>query len=224
MTGSSCAQCAQREARLRAALPVRHYYHCYAAGAWAVPVRDHFTAMGRSGLDGVVTTVGLVGPPRDRDAARQRIGLLCRNWDLPEPAAWREADEGWEQLTLQAIHDDVQKSQDEYAVVYAHTKGAADGSDTNMAWRRSMTRKVIYEWEECLALLARHDAVGCHWVDNQHYPSDPPFFGGNFWWATSSYLRRLPAPASEDRWQAETWMSQANPAVYDLKPGWPEYP
>ena len=54
--------------------PVRHYYHCYAAGSWADPVRDHFTALGRAGLDHAVTTVGLVGPPRDRDAARQRIG------------------------------------------------------------------------------------------------------------------------------------------------------
>jgi len=204
--------------------PVRHYYHCYAAGSWADPVRDHFTALGRAGLDHAVTTVGLVGPPRDRDAARQRIGLLCRNWDIPEPVAWREAEEGWEQVTLQAIYDDVQKDPDEYAVLYCHAKGAYGDTDTNAAWRRSMTRHVVRNWEECLSLLGSHDAVGCHWVDSHHHPEDPPFFGGNFWWSKASYLRKLPPPENENRWTAEIWMPQGNPTVFDLKPGWPEYP
>ena len=204
-------------------LDVRSYYHCFAAGAWADPVRDHFAAMGRSGLDETAITVGLVGPARDRDNDRQRIGLLCRNWCIPEPAQWREAEEGWEQVTLQAIYDDVQKIPGEYAVLYAHAKGAYGDTDTNHAWRRSMTRHVVRGWEDCVALLGSHDMVGCHYVSNDHYPQDPPFFGGNFWWARASYLRRLPPPENENRWTAEIWATQANPLVHDLRPGWPDY-
>jgi len=46
-------------------LPIRHYYHVYAAGAWMQPVREHVAALAVSGLR-VPTVVGLVGAPCGR--------------------------------------------------------------------------------------------------------------------------------------------------------------
>jgi hypothetical protein len=210
--------------------PVRHYYHVYASGAWSEPVREHFEALGRAGFEGEIT-VGLVGYDEDRAMARMMISSHMRMWGFPAlpEKNWIEAREGWEQLTLQKIHNDVQYTPGEFAVLYAHTKGARDNSTWNALWRRSMTSHVVSGWESCAGFLERNgtDAVGCHWLtpeehhDPPDYVVDSPFFGGNFWVARASYLRRLPPLESQYRHQAEEWVGLANPMVRDVLPGWP---
>jgi hypothetical protein len=203
---------------------IRHYYHCYAAGAWSGPVRDHFTALGRAGLDDTVTTVGLIGPEADRRMARERITELCAKWALPQPSHWEEAGDGWEQVTLMKARADLLESSDEYAVLYMHTKGAANDLDSSASWRRSMTRALTVNWEDCVSYLEHgYDVVGCHHVRSPEWPEQVPFFAGNFWWARASYLRTLEAPLNETRWQAETWVNLGSPRVYDMLPGWPDY-
>lgn len=215
----------------RGAMRIRHYYHCYAGGAWSEPVRDHFVALARSGLDDLDITVGLVGPEHDRRMCRERIGLLCSKWGLPQPVRWLAADRAWEQLTLQQVHEDVHEIPGDYGVLYTHAKGSYTNTDGNHAWRRSMTRALIYGWEECVALLKQgYDCVGCHWM-TQH---GDWFFGGNFWWASAAHLRALPAPENETRWTPEVWVSLGacplragtllEPKVYDMLPGPPSYP
>lgn len=204
-------------------MKVRHYYHCFAAGAWAEPARDHFTALARSGLDDIALTVGLVGADRDRAVARDRITELCAKWALPVPA-WTEAEAGWEQVTLSAIHRDAQGIPGEFAVLYMHTKGAARNLDSSASWRRSMTKALTADWEAHVARLeGGYDAVGCHWVKAPEWPEQEPFFAGNFWWARASYLRTLEPPLNETRWQAETWVSLGKPRIFDALPGWPNY-
>lgn len=205
-------------------MKIRHYYHCYAAGAWSAPVRDHFTALGRAGLDDMALTVGLVGPAQDRLTARERVTELCAKWALPQPEAWPEEDEGWEQVTLQRLWQDVQEIPGEYGVLYMHTKGAARNLDSSAAWRRSMTQALVSKWEECTGWLeGGYDAVGCHWVKAPEWPEQEPFFAGNFWWARASYLRTLDPPLNETRWQSETWISLGKPRIHDMLPGWPNY-
>lgn len=210
-------------------LPVRHYYHVYAAGAWAAPVRDHFTALGRAGLDDMNMTVGLIGPEEDRARAREAIILHSQRWAIPGPARWLEAEQGHEQLTLQQIHQDVHQIPGEFAVLYMHTKGAYRDTDGNAAWRRSMTKQLAGRWEHCTELLAECDVVGCHWITQ----NGDRFFAGNFWWARASHLRQLPLPENKTRWTAEVWVSLGAcparagdlpvPVIHDLLPGYPAY-
>ena len=47
-----------------------------------------------------------------------------------------------------------------------------------------------------------------------------PYFSGNFWWASSSYLARLPFPP-DDHFESETWIGGGGPDVADLLPGLP---
>lgn len=208
-------------------MEIRHYYHCYAAGAWAQPVREHIMALGWSRFGGDMT-VGLTGPPADRGRAREMILLQLAEWDLPLKVSWVEADEGFEQVTLAAIHRDIHKFTGEQAILYAHTKGARDDSQWNAFWRRSMTARVVADWRSCAEILAGdHDTVGCHWLtpaqhhDPPDWPVNSPFYGGNFWWARASYLRKLPLPLTEHRFHAEEWVGLAGPRAYDLLPGWP---
>lgn len=213
-------------------LTVRHYYHVFASGAWAEPVREHFQALGAAGFRGDII-IGLVGPTDDRKIAREMIGMHLRTWGLPEHVEYLEAREGHEQLTLRQIYTDVHQNPGEFAVLYAHDKGSWDNSAWNACWRRSMTRHVISGWENCEMLLEKgYDAVGCHWLTPGRYHKPPgrmvtsPFFGGNFWMARASYLRKLPLLEEEDyyyedRYQAEAWIGLEKPRVRDLLPGWP---
>lgn len=193
---------------------IRHYYHVYADGQWEDAATEHLEALATIDVP-MHVTVGVVGSPANRatvDAAFYGVDV----------AQWVEADTGWEQVTLAALQSELTSSHNT-AVLYAHTKGASDGSQINVEWRRSMTRHVVAGWRDCLQHLASVDAVGCHWLTSQKWPQHvtTPFFGGNFWWATPDYLRTLPPLAYTSRWHAEQWIGLANPTVHDLLPGWP---
>jgi len=77
---------------------------------------------------------------------------------------------------------------------YIHTKNASYNTNKHNnnfhnreLWRRVMLNQIIKEWKACESLLWQNDAVGCSWQCNNH-------FQGNFWWATSEYINKLPHP------------------------------
>jgi hypothetical protein len=159
-------------------------------------------------------------------------------WEQPEAEFWaalgasgfdgsvheRFEDGPSEAATLNAVREHALVN--DGAVLYAHTKGAADDSDFRVRWRHSMTNRVVVRWQEHLATLETGDvdAVGCHWLTPEAYPGmvNTPFFGGNFWMARCDYLRTLPPCPSEPRFEAELWVGRNNPRVIDLLPGWPD--
>lgn len=159
--------------------------------------------------------VGVIGTP-------ETVGEAVR--DLPEDASVQCWPEGYEQRTLNLIYDDVQAGYDG-PVLYAHSKGAGFPTPFANDWRRCMSR-IITDANSCLGYLARgSDTVGCHWLTDAEWPGrgiDPPFYGGNFWWATSEHLRRLDRPSEEDRFGAESWLTSVLPKnPVNLVPGWP---
>jgi hypothetical protein len=211
----------------RTGVKIRAFYHCYAAGGWADAVSEHAAALGRAGWDSPVT-VGLVGPAEDRFRARERITERFWEWYLPPPDTWLEFDSGFEQVTLTVLRDYAIGCASEEAICYAHTKGAYSYELITEKWRRSMTRHCVSGWRSCVKLLEDGwDTAGCHWLtpekhhDPPRYPVTTPMYGGNFWWARSGYLRRLPPPGTDHRHQAEEWVGLGNPEAYDLLPGWP---
>jgi len=164
--------------------------------------------------------LGVVGPRFWREAAAAAFDPL-------EVRVVAEADEGFEQVTLNAVREYALAH--DGAVLYAHTKGAADASQFRAQWRRSMTRRVVGEWERNLDFLGEVDAVGCHWLTLDAFPwaaeefrENIPFFGGNFWLARCEYLRTLPHPSTRSRFDAERWIGLGHPRVHDLLPGWPD--
>jgi len=209
-------------------MTVRHFFHVYAHGTWVEPVTEHIAAMAEAGFRSPVT-VGLVGLEEDCYRVRERITALLRRAGLPPVDGWVEAQVGYEQVTLAALHAWA-RGQGEYsAVLYAHSKGAYSENPFSGPWRRSMTRHVVGQWPRCANLVTSgYDAAGCHWLtpwrdhdpEVQH-PVPAPFFGGNFWWARTGYLKRLPPPEHDFRHQAEEWVGQNEPRVFDLLPGWP---
>lgn len=120
---------------------------------------------------------------------------------------------------------------EDYCVCYFHAKGATHPQDPlPTAWRRCQDKHVIRNWRRCVSDLdSGADAVGCHWLTPQQYPTlvKSPFFGGNYWWARASFLQKLPeipdyAQTREDFFIAENWIGMGPlPRIVDYHRAWP---
>lgn len=116
-------------------------------------------------------------------------------------------------------------------VLWFHTKGLSYPKNPVWDnWRNCMTKVCLWNWEDCVDLLAKgYDTVGAHWMTHQKYSMIPPgqrYWGGNFFWARSDYLLTLPPVASdsrENRYEAEVWVGKGThtPRIFDFAPHFP---
>jgi hypothetical protein len=79
-------------------------------------------------------------------------------------------------------------------VLYLHHKGASKLKSKKTAnitdWRELMLFYTVDCWKQCVTYLnAGFDTVGVNWMENSKYPH----YAGNFWWATSEYIQKLPS-------------------------------
>lgn len=201
---------------------MRHFYHLYTGLPWEPIAEGHLEALRETGEHWDVT-VGLVGPAPARRTARS----LFR--DKLGGLEFIEAEQGYEQLTLRALHRWAQVAEPHTPVLYAHSKGITLHGQSHLpgllaqVWRESMTRHAVTGWVQCVALLRTYDAVGCHWVTPETHPGfvEAPMFGGNFWWSTAGYVAGLEEISDVSRFMAESWIGLNSPKVRDLRPGWP---
>ena len=199
---------------------IHHWMHLYAAGAWKEPLNEHLDALQGSGLGSTLfmqnsmIRYGVVGTYEQSHEAFQR--LWAERSDEGKTRIIRSAT-GFEQVTIAALQEDVQRYDDDDLVLYWHTKGAANPSEWNTAWRRTMEHFTVTHWQEMTAALADHDIACIWWISEEWHPNPHP--QGNFWWARADYLKTLPLISTDDRWKAELWVGQANPRVYDAYPG-----
>lgn len=131
--------------------------------------------------------------------------------------------------TLCALQDWLPEHQG-WHVLYLHTKGALyQGHPLWAAWRHCMAGVVIQDWQKCVRDMEQgFDTVGAHWMSPAVYGpiiGEHCYFGGNFWWATSGYLSKLPklSPNGPSRWEAEVWLGRTKDKIRfrDYKPHWP---
>lgn len=193
---------------------IHHFYHVYADGAWQEPFTEHVTALKEHGLSDCINSfnVGIVGSPENRVkviAALDETGL--------QYSIAAEENEGWEQVTLNRLLE-FAKSKQAGWVFYAHTKSAANVTDINIAWRKSMCYYNVVKWREVEQYFndMNVDTIGCHWVNKAMY-------GGTYWWARIPYLHTLAPPLADNRWRAEEWIGSGKPRIIDLNPGWPAF-
>ena len=194
---------------------IQHFYHIYADGQWREPVAEHLQALKESGLEDNLNGfhVGIVGSGDNRV---QVIEELDRN-GLPYSIC-AEAEDGWEQVTMNRLRQYVDTMHSGW-VFYAHTKGAANPTPINIAWRKSMTYHNIIRWKEQVQPHLGDtdvDTIGCHWCNDA-------FWGGTYWWARVTYLQGLQSPLMDSRYRAEEWIGSGNPRIIDLNPGWPGF-
>lgn len=130
------------------------------------------------------------------------------------------------------------KTHPNWLVLYFHAKGATHPpTDSNgRAWRCCMMHHLVTEWSRCVEDLEQgFESCGCHWI--RDLIPGQRIWGGNFWWATSNFLKTVPSILScarirtgqsgisdlETRWEAEVWIGNGKrpPVVRDYHRNWP---
>lgn len=102
----------------------------------------------------------------------------------------------WPGLDFVKRHCDAATAE-EY-VMYFHIKGVTHPHNAGIHdWRRYLEYWNIDCWQDCVALLDQgHDTVGTNFINEPFLGADQRpcnwnHYSGNFWWARSSYIKRL---------------------------------
>lgn len=139
----------------------------------------------------------------------------------------RSAWTSWNEFAcLDLIHEYSVRHPGE-AVCYLHSKGVlwpnSPEKEQRDEWRRNMLAALCGRWNDCVRRLENGaDTVGCWWVSRSYKKDislpgsealrDKQYYPGNFWWARTDYISRLPGPGSMDprnRFPAEGWLCDA---------------
>jgi GR25 family glycosyltransferase involved in LPS biosynthesis/tetratricopeptide (TPR) repeat protein len=94
-------------------------------------------------------------------------------------------------------------------VLYVHTKGISypkgdSRYEPGLDWINYMLHFLCEKSEHCLKLLDTHDVAGCNFSE-----LPKPHFSGNFWWATTKYLKSLDTALLTDKMSAEWWLQSS---------------
>ena len=113
----------------------------------------------------------------------------------------QEENWGSEKETLLALKKFCDENNN-YKVLYFHTKGVSKDTIGIHSWRLMMEYYVIDKWKECIDTLNYYNTTGFSLGD------DFPHFTGNFWWANSSYIQTLKYDLllTDDRYDCENWI------------------
>jgi hypothetical protein len=204
---------------------VIHFYHLWLGGDWKDIAGEHLSSLRRAEFPGGIQ-IGLVGSPNARAEAQN---WLDRRWNY---GIADEAAEGFEEVTLHALHKLAKALSPDTPILYAHNKGAFHSHPENNAWRREMTDYLVTAWPERTAELKEYDVTAWRWlpkgtIDPFGVPTTGPMAAGNFWWARAGYVKKLPplppVLTEDNRHEAENWLGTCDPRAKneDGKNGWP---
>lgn len=91
-------------------------------------------------------------------------------------------------FTLNLIKTFSDSVEENYKILYIHTKGVTTADNPCIDdWRQYMTYFNINQYKKCFEVLDNYDSCGVDLVN------DPTIhYSGNFWWANSLYIKKLP--------------------------------
>jgi len=193
------------------------FMHVYQVHNWNKIVEEQFYRMKKSGLWDKIDKlfIGLVGKEPTR-AYEKKVKIL---YHMNKP-------ELFEAFTLTMLH--LYSQGFDGQVFYIHTKGVSRNSPEGFTdWRRMMEHYVIDRHKTCLKELENNDIVGCNWHLGEGFMSASskhaegtkvtPHFSGNFWWANTNYIKKLPILYPlKSKYECEFWIGKAEPKVAEL--------
>jgi hypothetical protein len=120
----------------------------------------------------------------------------------------------YERPALLAMQKDAIDSQEEIYYWYIHTKGLrwfGTPKEQNVVdWINLLLYWNIEQWKQAIVYLNKgYDIYGCNQTD-----IPVPHYSGNFWWARSSYLKKLPTNIGPSYNDPEFWLFLSNPKYY----------
>ena len=96
----------------------------------------------------------------------------------------------YEGLTLDHLHEYCKHN--DGSVLYIHSKGMSRVTTHLSNWREILDHYMITEWPTCVRHLSNNDIVCVR--DLQTKMAGDIAVSGNYWWATTNYIRTLPKP------------------------------
>lgn len=202
-------------------MKVYGFYHVCLINNWEEVVANQVSKIKNSRLFSITDEIYTVVL-----GERKNLSLLA---DLSNNVEYYDNISLFEFPTLEKIKDLSEK--EDFYCWYIHTKGVGLEESTMSFyhgatdfdhlkscvndWREYMEYFIIDKFDSCLFLLSKdHDACGVNLVD------DPSWhFSGNFWWAKSDYIKKLPDIDSLDkefRWNAELWIGMGDGRLKSL--------
>lgn len=103
----------------------------------------------------------------------------------------------YEGVTLQELHKH-SLSNPGSKTLYIHTKGISHATP-NLSidnWRNMLNYFLISEWTKCVEALETHDVVAVKDIPVER--SKEKIVSGNFFWANTDYISKLPPPLSSE--------------------------
>jgi hypothetical protein len=114
----------------------------------------------------------------------------------------------YEVFTINRLYEDC-KTED-MNVLYLHTKGITKPNNLCiLQWVQYLCYFNIYKYKNCLEMLYGHDTVGVNL-----YREGTVHYSGNFWWATSNYIRTLEPCQYTCYNSPEFWLTEKNKGIY----------
>jgi len=212
------------------------FYHVYQYGGWKNIFAEQINRLQRSGLLDAADYVhiGITGPIPFSIKTDKNINVV------------RNRETTSEIPTLKALHKFCLEN-DDYNVLYFHATGVTWTNPNNQdeiqyytakslpfsvkqinenktRWRNYLEHFIIDNWKECNTILSMYDCVGTEWanrviLDNKFMYL--PHYAGNFWWASSDYIKKLDLDFIEKDsklkyWMCEFWIGSGNPKYYNF--------
>jgi hypothetical protein len=212
------------------------FYHVYQYGGWKNIFAEQINRLQRSGLLDAADYVhiGITGPIPFSIKTNKNINVV------------RNRETTSEIPTLKALHKFCLEN-DDYNVLYFHATGVTWTNPNNQdeiqhytakslpfsvrqinenktCWRNYLEHFIIDNWKECNTILSMYDCVGTEWanrviLDNKFMYL--PHYAGNFWWASSDYIKKLDLDFIEKDsklkyWMCEFWIGSGNPKYYNF--------
>lgn len=193
--------------------PIAVVYYAYLVHNWEEMVAEQLRRLKSSGLYDAAKEIWIIS------CGGAAAGKLLSNMVAPDSKVhFQHTDHNLFEYWGLAKAKELAETGD-WKILYWHTKGIAN-IYADMATKEVSERKVIGKkgwrnyleyfcvdkWRDCVEALDTHDMAVAFYHHGNRWP------WGNFWWATSDYLRTREAPvAGADRWYFEAWAVTAEP-------------
>ena len=192
--------------------PVYVYFHiCTLGKRWEKIVENILTLI-KNNLNPTSTFLTVLG---DVAAVEKLVAKLSSNAQIIFSSINKKI---YERQCLLELYK--KACEEECYILYLHSKGVSPGKTTPMVddWTNCMLYYLVEKNQHCLDLLNNDvaDTVGINIEINEPvvkqrlvspvYKSDQHHYSGNFWWARSEHLRRLPATIGPKYLDPEFWI------------------
>jgi len=125
-----------------------------------------------------------------------------------------------------------------WSILYFHTKGITHTPGTeyhhvSSIWRRTMMADLITNWQRCVSDLKMGYDVACSCWEWGMCDGTQNIAPGNFWWARSDFINKLPGihersrikqsgiASAESRFESEVWIGNGQrPQVKQYREHW----